>query len=96
MRRVGKVTNRNVRQLFAPRSIDASSSEVPLRRSRATALLNTTTMQNVAWPTITVNSDRSTPSTCVNVAFSAMPVTMPGSASGRMIRNETVSRPKKR
>ena len=33
----------------------------PLRRSRATALLKTTTMQNVAWPTITVNSVRSTP-----------------------------------
>ena len=69
---------------------------MPLRRSRATALLKTTTMQKVAWPTITVNSDRSMPSTCVKVAFSAMPVTMPGSASGRMIRNEIVSRPKKR
>ena len=53
-------------------------------------------MQNVAWPTITVNSDRSTLSTCVKVALSAMPVTIPGSASGRMTRNEIVSRPKKR
>ena len=53
-------------------------------------------MQNVAWPTITVNSDRSIPSTCVKVEFSAMPVTIPGSAIGRMIRNEIVSRPKKR
>ena len=35
-------------------------------------------------------------STSRNVAFSAMPVTMPGSASGRMTRNEIVSRPKKR
>jgi len=30
------------------------------------------------------------------VAFSAIPVTIPGSAIGRMIRNETASRPKKR
>ena len=81
---------------FAPRSVDASSSDVPLRRNRATALLKTTTMQKVAWPTITVNSDRSTPSTWVNVAFRAIPVTIPGSAIGRMIRNEIVSRPKKR
>ena len=31
-----------------------------------------------------------------NVAFSAMPVTIPGSAIGRMTRNEIASRPKKR
>ena len=37
-----------------------------------------------------------TPSTCVNVALSAMPVTMPGSAIGSTTRNETASRPKKR
>jgi hypothetical protein len=36
------------------------------------------------------------PSTSRNVALSAMPVTMPGSASGRMTRNEIVSRPKNR
>ena len=30
----------------------------------------------------------------MNVVFSAMPVTMPGRASGRMTRNEIVSRPK--
>ena len=35
-------------------------------------------------------------STSRNVAFSAMPVTMPGSAIGSMTRNEIVSRPKKR
>ena len=35
-------------------------------------------------------------STVRKVAFSAIPVTIPGSASGRMTRNETVSRPKKR
>ena len=58
-----------------------------------------TTMQKVAWPTITVNSPSSTPngsSTSRNVALSAMPVTMPGSAIGRITRNETASRPKKR
>ena len=53
-------------------------------------------MQKVAWPTMTVNSVRSTPSTCVKVAFSAMPVTMPGSAIGSSTRNEIVLRPKKR
>ena len=56
-------------------------------------------MQNVAWPTMIVNSPSATPngsSTSRNVAFSAMPVTMPGSAIGRITRNEIVSRPKKR
>ena len=67
-----------------------------MRRSRATTLLKTTTMQNVAWPMMTVSRPSDTPSTCVNVAFSAMPVTMPGSAIGRTTRNETASRPKKR
>ena len=36
------------------------------------------------------------PRTCVNVELSAMPVTIPGSAIGRMTRNEIVSRPKNR
>ena len=54
-------------------------------------------MQKVAWPTITVNRRQvRRSSTCVKVAFSAMPVTIPGSASGRITRNEIVSRPKKR
>ena len=56
-------------------------------------------MQNVACPTITVNSPSSTPSGCsmVRKAFdSAMPVTMPGSAIGRTTRSDTVSRPKNR
>ena len=35
-------------------------------------------------------------STVLKVAFSAMPVTIPGSAIGRMTRNEIVSRPKNR
>ena len=64
-------------------------------RNRATALLKTTTMQNVAWPTMIVHSARSTLSTCVKVALSAMPVTMPGSAIGSTTRNEIVLRPKK-
>ena len=53
-------------------------------------------MQNVAWPTITVNRLRSMPRTCVNVSLSATPVTIPGSAIGRITRNEIVSRPKNR
>ena len=54
-------------------------------------------MQNVACPTMIVNSPSRTPngaSTSRNVAFSAMPVTIPGSASGSTTRNEIVSRPK--
>ena len=53
-------------------------------------------MQKVAWPTITVNRLRSMPRTCVKVSLSATPVTIPGSAIGRMTRNEIVSRPKNR
>ena len=56
-------------------------------------------MQKVAWPTITVKSPSPTPNGSKmerKVAFSAIPVTIPGSAIGRMTRNETVSRPKKR
>ncbi len=36
------------------------------------------------------------PRICVKVVFRATPVTMPGSAIGRITRNEIVSRPKKR
>ena len=56
-------------------------------------------MQNMAWPTMIVNSPSEIPngsSTSRKVAFSAMPVTIPGSASGRITTNEIVSRPKKR
>ena len=53
-RSYGNVTSRNVWNVVAPRSIDASSRDVPVRRSRASTLLWTTTMQKVAWPTITV------------------------------------------
>src|SRR5437763_15072024 len=53
-------------------------------------------MQKVAWPAITVKRLKETPSTWVKVFDSATPVTIPGSAIGRMTRNETVSRPKKR
>ena len=47
-------------------------------------------------PTMIVNRLSSTPRTWVKLVFSAMPVTIPGSAIGRMTRNEIVSRPKKR
>src|SRR5918995_1613559 len=53
-------------------------------------------MQKVAWPTTTVNRLRSTPSTCEKVELSAIPVTIPGRAIGRITRKEIVSRPKKR
>ena len=51
-------------------------------------------MQNVAWPTIDREQPEREPAV-LNVAFSAIPVTIPGSAIGRMTRNEIVSRPKK-
>jgi hypothetical protein len=53
-------------------------------------------MQNVAWPAITVSRLNEIPSTCVKVSDSATPVTIPGNAIGRITRNDTVSRPKKR
>ena len=59
-----------------------------VRRSRATTLLNTTTMQNVEWPIMIVH----TPNGCSNVLMperSAMPVMMPGKAIGRTRRNDT-------
>ena len=49
-------------------------------------------MQNVAWPTMTVNRPELMPSgsSIVRKAlFSAMPVTMPGSAIGRTTSSET-------
>ena len=52
-------------------------------------------MQKVAWPTMIVNMPSSMP-TARNAVLSAMPVTIPGSAIGRMTRNEIVSRPKNR
>ncbi len=56
-------------------------------------------MQKVACPTMIVKRPSSTPNgsgRLRNVAFSAIPVTIPGSAIGRMTRNEIASRPKNR
>src|SRR4051812_25573319 len=52
-------------------------------------------MQKVAWPMTIVRYDRSTAQK-VKKELSAIPVMIPGRASGRMSRNETASRPKKR
>src|SRR6266542_1408592 len=52
-------------------------------------------MQKVAWPTTIVHSDRLRPLKAKK-ALSAMPVMIPGSASGSTTTNETTSRPKKR
>ena len=93
---IGKVTSRNVVNVDAPRSADASSRLVPIRRSRARTLLKTVTMQNVACATTIVRKPRSSPNTVRKALLRAMPVTMPGSAIGRMISSETVSRPKNR
>ena len=52
-------------------------------------------MQNVAWPMMIVIRPSSSP-IVRNAVLRAMPVTMPGNAMGRITRNETTSRPKKR
>src|ERR1700687_1966494 len=51
-------------------------------------------MQKVAWPTMIVQRERVTPPKLKN-ALSAIPVMIPGSASGSTKRRLTVSRPKK-
>jgi hypothetical protein len=56
--------------------------------------LKTVTMQNVACATTTVKRPSSIPKTVRNMLLSAMPVTMPGSAIGRMMKSETTLRPK--
>ena len=88
------MTRHQVVHGVAPRSSDASSAVEDIRRSRAEALLTTMTMQNVACPTTSVKNV-SPPSAWVNRVFSAMPVTMPGSAIGSSTSSETASRPKK-
>ena len=52
-------------------------------------------MQKVAWPMTIVSSERSSP-THWNAEFSAMPVMIPGSASGSTSSSDTASRPKNR
>jgi hypothetical protein len=90
----GKVTRQKVVKLSAPRSIDASSRSPPRRRSRAMTLLKTTTTQNVACATTSVSRDSGTPRIVRKALFSAMPVTMPGNAIGRITSSDTASRPK--
>ena len=53
------------------------------------------TMQNVACPMMTVARPSVTPSADVNVAFRAIPVTMPGSVIGNTTRKLTTCLPKK-
>src|SRR3954451_3847370 len=52
-------------------------------------------MQNVAWPMTIVASENVTLPNAKN-EFNAIPVMIPGSASGRISISEIVSRPKKR
>jgi hypothetical protein len=94
-RRVGKVTRRKVWTPSAPRSMDASSNDRDMRRRRARVLLNTTTMQKVAWPATIVHRDRGTPRKR-KADWRAMPVTIPGRAIGSTTSRDSVSRPKKR
>src|SRR5215472_590913 len=75
--------------------MDASASDPGVRRSLAIRLLKTTTMQNVVCPATTVRVPNWTP---VNEKkeFSAIPVMMPGRASGSTSSSEIASRPKNR
>src|SRR3954471_15582177 len=91
----GSVTKRKLCQPLAPRSIDASSSDVCVWRSRAITLLKTITMQNVAWPITIVQYERLIDQNWKN-ELSAMPVMIPGSAIGRTSSSEIDSLPKKR
>ena len=93
-RSCGRVTSRKVVSTPAPRSAEASSRLVPIRRSRACTLLKTVTMQKVACATTMVHSDRSTPRIPLNPLLSAMPVTTPGSAIGRITSRLTAFLPK--
>ena len=68
----------------------------PSRRSRATTLLKTTTMQNVACAITSDQSDRSTPRIVVKALLSAIAVTMPGSAIGKQDQQAHGLLPKKR
>ena len=52
-------------------------------------------MQKVAWPITIVQNESAIPPARKN-EFSAIPVMIPGSASGSRITSETSSRPKKR
>ena len=88
----GSVTKRSVCQPRAPRSMDASASDPGVRRSRAIRLLNTTTMQNVVCPMMMVSVPSWIP-VKEKKEFSAIPVMMPGRASGSTSRNEMASRP---
>ena len=56
-------------------------------------MLNTVTMQNVACAITIVTNPSSQPKIVRNALFSAIPVTMPGSAIGRITSSDTVSRP---
>src|SRR4051794_6329899 len=91
----GKVTKRNVCQPLAPRSCEASISDVCVWRSRAITLLKTMTMQKVAWPITIVQYERLIDQNWKN-EFSAIPVMIPGRAIGSTSKSDTDSRPKKR
>ncbi len=64
-----------------------------VRRKRATALLYTTTMQNVAWPKTMVQKLNGM-SAKLKAERNDMPVMMPGKAIGKMTKSDIVSRPK--
>src|SRR5512141_1692373 len=91
---LGSTTCQKVWKEFAPRSMEASITELLERRKRAITLLYTTTTQNVAWPITIVQKVKGMCNRLIAERM-AMPVTMPGRASGRISTNEIASLPKK-
>ena len=69
--------------------------EPAMRLNRASTLLYTTTMQNVAWPRTIVHVLNGM-SAMLNAERNEIPVIIPGKAMGRMTRSEIASRPKNR
>src|SRR4026209_1636656 len=94
VRIAGNVPHRKVVTPSAPRSIDASTIEPDERRKRATTLLNTTTTQKVACPTMIAGMPKFSPGIASTIDDNASAVTIPGKAIGRTSANEIVSRPK--
>src|SRR6185503_5904913 len=94
VRIAGNVTYRKLCQPLAPRSIDASTSDPGVRRSRAITLLNTTTMQKVAWPITIVRMLKEIRNVLIE-ELRAIAVTIPGRAIGKTRRKDTALRPKK-
>ena len=95
VRRFGKRDQAEGLPGSAPRSADASSNEVETPQPRDHVVVDDDDAEG-RMADDDREQARSMPRTWVKVELSAIPVTIPGSAIGRITRNEIVSRPKKR